>query len=227
MKRKLCSLVFAIAVLCGSLCQGSVLVFERSPTQFANGEAIPQTYGDNITTSPDGNGFVYGAAGGITPNITATYFGLATHWGPDYGDLSNVAYGAEAGGNGIFGITLTADPGYNVVLKEFFLAGWNHADYDINSVRILDGANNVLLNLSTHIEGDANGPQHTVYSPNIQGQVLTIEIDAANLGGNRDNIGIDNVQFSQVTPEPTSIAIWSLSAVGLCLMRRRRKALAA
>jgi len=219
-----------MALLSAEVAQGSVLIFEKTgPTgQFTLGELIPQTYGDNITTSPDSNFFLYGSAGGITPNITASYFGTVRHWGTGYGDMSEVAYGND--GTGIFGVELTAAAGFEVQLSEFHLAVFPDTDFDIKSVVVRDAANNVLFSGSNHIEGDLIGPRHTTYLPAVQSQFLRIEIDASNLTG-RDIIGLDNVTFSQVNvsaavPEPATLTLWSLGALGCAIAghRRRRRA---
>ncbi len=44
--------------------------------------------------------------------------------------------------------------------------------------------------------------------PNIFGESLTIAINTAGLGGNSDNIALDNIQFSQVSAVPVPAAFW-------------------
>jgi hypothetical protein len=57
--------------------------------------------------------------------------------------------------------------------------------------------------------------------------VITIVVDSTGLGGSTDNIGLDNITFSEseVTagvPEPGSLILVSLGAPILYLLLRRR-----
>jgi hypothetical protein len=154
----------AWALIAGGLCvspvRATVLTFD---TALPNGSAVPPGYGQRVTaTSQDG--FFYGAAGGFTPNVTVSYGPVASDvhlWNLDYGDLQQVIY-RETEGAGILEVTLAADPGYQVILQSFDLAGWPNADYIINSVQVIDAFEAVVFARSeVLIEGDFNGPRRT------------------------------------------------------------------
>jgi hypothetical protein len=160
----------------------------------SNGNAVDQAYGDNVTSTINGS-FSYGAAGGFTPNVTASYTPGAAFWDVDYGDLTNVLYQTQTTGN--FALTLTADTGYDVLLDSFDLAGWPDTDYTINSVTVSDGSNNLFSQSNVAIEGDSGHSAFNFTSPLTASQLI-ISFDSSNLGSfSSDNIGIDNVQFSQ------------------------------
>lgn len=177
----------------------TVLTFEP---RGGDGTAIDSAYGSRVT-SPAQGGFVYGSAGGFTPNVVIEYGPVTDdvhRWSGDYGDLQDVIY-REAEGAGILTVTLRADPGFLVVLRRFDLAGWPNTDYTINGVQVLDGAGTVVFSQpDAAIRGASGSPRHTGFdfgpSP-LVAQVLTMQIDSRNLGGGSDNIGIDNIEFSQ------------------------------
>ena len=167
----------------------------------ANAAVLPTTYGDRITTASKA-GFIYGAAGGITPGITVSYGPDAANvrqWKDGYGDLHNVLFAGDSA-KGILDITLSADLGSQVNLASLDLGGGANTDYTINSFSIFDGGSNVLFTQSNlKVEGDANGALHTHLDfSSIHSRVLRIHIDASNLGTNGDQIGVDNIQFSQL-----------------------------
>lgn len=70
---------------------------------------IPGTYGDNVSSSPDGNGFLYGMGGGWTPNVTTHYrsrnigTGVIGSSHLDFrttaGDIENIAFAPESIGH--------------------------------------------------------------------------------------------------------------------------------
>lgn len=226
------SVCFAALALAANA-SAAVLIFERSP-QFVNSEAIPQAYGDRITAismpaGPPATSFLYGAAGGFTPNIVVQYDGLTAsddirYWDNNYGDLTHVAWGFT--GETTFGLTLTADAGFSAILTSFDLAGWSNADYTIDAVRVY-GTGNVLLFSQSDVlvQGNFDGPRRTTFDfgPGLVSSVLRLEIDADRLGTASVNIGLDNVQFSQ-TPEPATIVTWSaLACCGLAFGARRRR----
>lgn len=209
---------------------GSVLTFDIAG--MGNYDDIPAAYGDNITATTDG-GFSYGQGNGFTPNIVVDYATLNTStgavvatnldwWNNDYGDLQGVAF--PVNGSSIAELTLSAAPGFLVRLNSFDLAGYNHWDHPNSQVRILNGAGQVVLDYSpVTIEGDANGPQHSTFLPNLVGSTIRIRF-----AYNDWNIGIDNVNFDELAGNPTGIpepGTWLLSAAGLsmlALVRNRR-----
>jgi len=221
---------------------------------FPEGYAVYQEYGDRVTSSSQLLGtttFEYGEGGeGYTPNVVVEYgpFSIFTGgpslWRYDYGDLVRVLYqgstAAETGNNYDFlVINLRADYGYDALLYGFDLGGWFQSDYEINSVSVYDAQFNEgfpELNRAFH---DPNatvfgaGPTHTSYTFNapIRGKVISILIDAKNLGNTSELIGIDNIRFGQdidpdpgpaPVPEPAS-ALLMAAGLGAVVLRARRR----
>ncbi len=182
------------------------------PTIGGNG---PETdYGDRAygaTTNAPGGQFTYGNAGeGFTPNVVADFFSgsdtspafpRVSLWQDGYGDLINNLFGNN---NSLsLNVRLTADPGFVVQLHDFDVAGWPNADYTIAAVRVLDGSTELFAQPDVKVEGDAIGARHTSFSfaTALSAASLFIQIDYGNLpGGQQDNIGIDNIRFSQSPP---------------------------
>ena len=190
-----------------------------------SGNAVPQDYGDRATgavVDVSGGQFTYGNAGeGYTPNVLVEYFtGAATAinpgvsiWQAGYGDLTNLIFGNN---NSLsLNVRISADPGYQVQLYHFDLAGYPGADYVIDAVRISDGTSSLMEQFDVPVEGDAAGPGHSAFdfaSPLTAAQLL-IEIDYGNLpGSQQDNIGLDNLRFGQSPP-----AVVPLPPTGLLL----------
>jgi hypothetical protein len=116
-----------------------------------------------------------------------------------YGDLSGVAC-QEDGDFGVLELTLTADPGFLVVLEGFDLAGLG-SDMLVAAVEVRDGLGAELFSQSDAvIVGESLS--HTEFrfsSPTLMGQSLTLRVDVSNLENTDSHlVGLDNVQFSQV-----------------------------
>lgn len=219
------------------------------------GAAVPQDYGDRVTGSPmavAGGAFTYGEAGeGFTPNVVVDYFsgGNVSLWTIDYGDLANVIFASP--GSQVMNVRLTADPGFEVRLFHFDLAGWPQADYTINGVSVSSGATTLFSQADVLVEGNATGPRHTAFDfpTPLAGPELLIAIDVANIAsGQQDNIGLDNLRFAQNPPpdgngggngnggngngggnggpigvaEPDAMAVLGIGLALLGMMRRRR-----
>lgn len=207
----------------------TVLTFDILP-QPANNDPIDQNYGDRVTAAVMG-GFSYGIAGGFTPNVVASYgptgpgpTDYVYFWDQDFGDLTNVIAQFSGSANyGIILLTLTADPGFVVMLDAFDLAGWNRSDRTINSVQVQDGLGNTLFSQNNVLVLGA-GPAHTSFAGlNLSAATLVIRIDASNLpGGNGLNVGIDNIRFSQNIPEPATTILLG-SALSLLYVIKRAK----
>ncbi len=186
-------------------------------------------YGDRITSFTNGI-FSYGSAGGLTPNVVVDYPNNQTLWWLlEYGNLTNVIY-AEESGTSILDVTLTADPGFEVVLDSFDLAGWR-GDYTINSVQVLSGRTSVFSQSNVFISGTTRTSFNTSNLGSLAASTLTIRFDAANLGSDSDNIGLDNIQFSQRstsfspvgTSEPSAlVAISAVAGIATFLKRARK-----
>jgi hypothetical protein len=205
-------------------------------------QPVPQNYGDNVSSlpGPDTNGYIYDGSGysgptyGPTPNVVVDYAplpNLPTANGFDYwpssgtfGDLVHVLYSPD---QGFFTITLTAQNGHLVSLKSFDLAA-DTANATINNLKVtVDGTptditpaspNNVL-----HKWSDA--PANTVLthtSFDLTADSFTGTTVQLRLDNSSGTIGIDNIAFAEVVPEPASIGL--LGCVATLLLRRRRLA---
>jgi hypothetical protein len=238
-------LVTGMAVcFCGTDARATVLTFDQIrlsgvvvPT--ISGNAVPQDYGDRVSGSPQpvaGGQFTYGEGGeGFTPNIVVDYSvaglpsGGVSLWEENYGGLTNALFGNQ---NSLaLQVQFTADDGFDAQLHEFDLAGWPNADYTINAVRVLAGSAVVFSASDVLVEGDFNGPRRTSFDfplP-LSGSRLLIEIDYSNLpAGQQDNIGIDNIRFSQnppateaPIPEPSTFLLLGAASLGVVALKRR------
>jgi hypothetical protein len=221
----------------------SVLTFDIFDPAYAGTENFPegfqvaQEYGDRVTSLSTMNGtttFEYGVgAEGFTPNVEVSYdpssifTGGPSLWRYDYGDLVRVLYqGSTFTGFGndydYLTIRFQADPSYDAVLYGFDLGGWFQTDYVIDGVAVYDGEFNGFFPELNRVFFDEDatvlgaGPSHTSYSfgTPLQGNVITILIDANNLGPDSELIGIDNIRFGQaqstngVVPEAASLVVW-------------------
>jgi Ca2+-binding RTX toxin-like protein len=165
-----------------------------------DGAAINPRYGDRVLTSNQ-NGFSYSTAGGTTPNVKVDYGPIATNvrqGANGFGDLTNVIFAGDAAG-GVLDLVLTADLGHEVSLSSFDLASAGNVDRTIKSIRVTDAVGNVLFSQTNAlIAGDNVGSRHTSITINsAQARVVRIRIDASNLGANGDQIGLDNLKFSE------------------------------
>ncbi len=225
----------------------TILVFDQSRdatgstvVATAAGSDVQQDYGDRVTGSPmavAGGQFTYGNGGeGFTPNVVVDYFSGADVglWTVQYGDLTNVLFArAPLSGTiaGSLNVRLTADPGYQVQLYHFDLAGWPNADYTIDAVNIFGNGATLFSLANVLVEGDANGPRHTSFdfsSPLTAAQLL-IQIDIGNIAASsQDNIGMDNIRFGQTPPAaipvPAASVLFGSGLVLLAARFRRRPA---
>lgn len=195
-----------------------------------SGRGVQQDYGDRVqgaTMNVAGGQFTYGEAGeGYTPNILVDYFTATASpsnpgvslWENGYGDLTNVIFGSNHSQS--LNVRLSADSGYQVQLYHFDLAGWANLDYTINAVTIFGNSVALFSQDNVLVEGDSNGPRHTVFdfAAPLTAQELLIQIDYSNLaGGQHDNIAMDNIRFGQ-TPPPPPVPLppaWLLLGSGL------------
>jgi hypothetical protein len=218
---------FALGILLASLAFSArvarcdtILIFESS-SGFSIG-SVDSNYGSRVTSNNQG-GFLYGGLAD-TPNVVATYGTSTYSWPTQYGDLQNVAYTAAF--DGILRVTLAADPGFLVAVQSFDLAGWPSTDYTIRSVQVTDGDNHVFYsNTNLLVQGDTVGPRHTTLNfSTASASVIKISIDASNLTADfgAQDVGLDNLRFSQATvPEPATATTALLAACCLTLRLAR------
>ncbi len=212
-----------IALLATASVQATVLTYDFSGSPgVADDAQIPADYGDNVTGASMSGGagtYGYGNFGeGFTPNVTAEHGVNTNFYGSGYGDLTNVAYASD----GLFSLQLATGPTQNVTLFSFDLAGFG-GSYQIDSVSVFANGVQVFLQQNVTVNGSGNGTGRTSFTFNqpFRGNTITLQFDASNLGtANALNVGIDNIQFGQAVPEPSSVVL-ALSAAGLAFVVRR------
>jgi hypothetical protein len=207
-----------------SSASATVLTFDiDGATEFS---AMPQAYGDNVTSTTMGS-FHYGSAGGFTPNIVVSYIGPAANtelsfWDTGYSDLTNVVENEDDGENG-YTLRFNAGSGVFVRLDGFDLGNFGAA-VTLPGLSVVDGNGNVLFS-QTNIMVPANSQPHLDFdfASGLFGAELNIIVDTTGLGGNSDNIGLDNLEFEEsAVPEPTTLALLLLGAIGGATMLRKR-----
>jgi len=211
----------------------TILTFDIDTSQPSSILGMSQAYGDNVTSTTMGVRSYGVGAEGFTPNVSVSYAGNPTtdltRWTTSYGDLVNVLEN-EADGQDRLTITLAADAGFNAKLFGFDMAGWPTTDYVIPFLKVLDGSNNVLFSQANAFIEGTSGHSTFSFGSGLSAQSLTIYIDLTGLGGNSDNIGIDNIRFGQsvVAPAVPETSTWAMMIVGFGAvgfgMRRRRTA---
>jgi len=204
--------------------QATILTFDIDNN--GAGQLLQGEYGDNVTTATMGS-FHYDVSNGTTPDVTTSYLGQGAQaelnwWSTGYSDLTNVAEYEPDGAPG-YSITLTAAAGWNVVLNGFDLGNFG-GEITVPSITVLGDGNAVLAQFNNFVL-TASNTAHSPFSfgPALQGQSLTINFDLTGLGGNSDNVGIDNISFNQVAalvPEPATMGAL---AIGIAALVRRRR----
>lgn len=239
------TILFILGGLISGAAQATVLQFDQTRSAATGttvepvyaGANLPQDYGDRVGGSPQtvsGGQYTYGNEGeGFTPNVEIAYaLGIPTAsgevqmWTSGYGGLTNVAFGTP--GSQQINIQFSADPGYSVLLHGFDLAGYPGADYTIDGVAVFEVSNTLFSQSNVVVGGDGFGQPftHFEFSTPLSGSSLTLQIDYANIAsGQQDNIGLDNVRFSQFpspVPEPSTWAFF-LAGCGLLVWVARRR----
>ncbi len=199
-----------------STSNASILTFDGISDFF-----IPEDYGDNITSTLDGvTGYEYGMGNGFTPNITVEYApdtGGFSLWPTNYAELVNAL------GHGSFDvpgeIILTPDPGYQVTLNSFDIAGWVNVDYQTQFAIYDDNGSLASPNL---FSADLLVPGANSINP-LAGSITatgSLHIFVSNIG----STGIDNINFDQtVIPVPAAVWLFGSGLLGLIGVARRKK----
>lgn len=217
------TLLLGAGALFAASAQATILTFDLSPSVPNYGD-IPGTYGDNVNAASDAVGS-YSMGNGYTPNVTTEYrtwristdtvaYNHLDFWDFNYGDLVNVAFGVSSSDH-FAEITLVPEPGWAIRLNSFDLAGYSKIDHPNSQVRILDAATEtVLIDYSPVTVLGAGGitGTHSTFTPSLTfaGPI------SIRYGYNDWNVGIDNINFDQVTvvPEPETYAML-LAGLGL------------
>jgi len=212
----------ATALTLASAAHASVLTFVIDG--IGNFGAIPQDYGDRVTSADDGIFHYEIGSEGPTPNVIATYptdGGIdPSYWSTGYGDLVDV-YFEDADGNGSGEVILSADYGYEVVLYSFEMAAYSSAfssDPTIDSVRVMGCSPAPLFE---QIDAVISETTHTTYdfvSSPLQAREIRIQFESGVLGGLSDDIGLDTIRFGQVKVAAEEMPCPSDIAVPLCVL---------
>jgi MYXO-CTERM domain-containing protein len=193
--------------------QATVLTFE---TISQLGPSAGGTYGDRVTGAGPG----LGTAGGPTPNIVLDFVPTSTSF-PFSVYASGYSGLVSALGHNSFNIPgyvqLTPDAGWDVVLTSFDIGAWGGASYPDSRIQVVDTAGTVHFD-----SGVFTFPGNTVrsYLPEPIRSSLPLRLVVQDFG----DLGLDNLQFSQVAtvPEPGTWAMWLAGAAVLGGLARRR-----
>jgi hypothetical protein len=168
-----------------------------------SGSLLSQNYGDRVASATMGN-FSYGTDGGFTSNVVVDYEGKrppnpsdeVSVWTTGYSDLANVVYYEWDGAPG-FSIAFRADPGFVVSLAGLDMGNFGAARI-LPALRVLNAGGQPLFE-EMNIAVPAGNQSHLSFTfpSNVLSTALTIDVDTTGLGGDTDNIGLDNIQFSQ------------------------------
>ncbi len=202
--------------------QATVLTFDIDG--IGNFDAMPQTYGDNVVAADNGD-FHYGTAGGITPNIAVSYADPdgndITYWSTGFNDLVGVLNNEDDGETG-YNVTFSAESGFNASLDSFALGNFSSA-ITLPGITITDGNGNTLFSqLNTLLPASSDSPLLFSFS-GLSAQEINLHIDTTGLGSSSDNVGLDNIQFSQVSTVPVPAAAWLFGSglIGLLGLGKR------
>ncbi len=195
--------------------QATVLTFD---TITELGPGVGGTYGDRVT----GAGSGLGTAGGPTPNIVLDFVptGSTTPFSVYSSGYSGLV---SALGHTSFNVPgyvqFTPDAGWDVVLTSFDLGAWSASSYPDSRIQVVDTAGTMFFDT-----GVFTFPATTVrsYLPEPIRSSLPLRLVVQDFG----DLGLDNVQFSQVAtiPEPGTWAMWLAGAAVLGGLARRRRA---
>jgi len=216
-------LCLGLAVV-GATSHATILTFDIAGA--TSGSTLSQDYGDNVTATTMG-AFGYGDTHGFTPDVVTEYDGFGAteelnFWTTGYSDLTNVAEYEPDGAPG-FAINLVASGGNLVELHGFDLGNFG-SEITIPSLTITDEANNVLFSQTNFVLPVWSTPHLSFdFGTPLVGQTIRIAFDLTGLGGNSDNVGIDNIAFSQApVPEPMTL-VGLAAGIGALARRRRNK----
>lgn len=184
----------------------------------ANGSAIPQAYGDNVTALTQA-GFGYGVGiEGFTPNVRVDYGTVANpamfnlnFWDLGYGNLTNIGW------SGPFTQINLTNTGPNLVgLYSLDMATFGPDS--LGTVTISD-ENDVVLYSSGSVT--FSGTTHTAFD--FSSSPLTADVIKIGLTGVSGFYGIDNIRFGEIIPVPEPSVGCLVGLAGWLALQRRRR----
>lgn len=237
---KLLALSVVATIPFSDIASATTLTFDTNAPPVSDFEILRQDYGDRVSgANTDATGTGAAAAGsysigseGTTENVVVDYVGGPgadpSLWTTGYGDLSNV-YFNDLDANGSIGIQFTADAGFAVTLESFEMADYLSGGQTVSSIEVFDANNMSIWSLSdVFITGD-NSSHIDFDNLGLTSSALFLTI-ALDFGGASDEVGLDNVVFSQsvvsAVPIPAALPLFGtgLAALGFLGWRKKRKA---
>lgn len=200
-------MIFLAALLAavGADLNATVLTFDVDG--LPNGSILSAGYGNRVSCSQMG-AFHYGLESGVTPNVTVAYAGDHTwsafpiFWTTGYNDLINIIENESDGDTG-YQVVFQADPNTIVQLESFDVGNWG-GSINVPEIRVADGDGTILFQMAGVTLPANSVPQHVHLEmpPEVRASKLILRVDTSGLGGYSDNIGLDNIRFSQDPPAP-------------------------
>lgn len=207
----------AACLLAPAVSHGTVLTFDG--TYWFEGRVAPDSYGSFVTGNT--GSFVYGPECDITPDVQVDYVGTMRWKDVGYGDLQGFLH-ADHPNNAtqrFMSIVMANVSGGTVALHSFDLAAESDEALQVDWVRVYrDGV--IAYNNPTPLIPNL-GRLSIMFDPPIVGTLVMIELNMTRLSFKSEQIGIDNIKFSQ--PGIPSPGVGALAAAGLGLLAFRRR----
>lgn len=234
-------MLVGLSVLASTPAAATILTFQIAGAMNVDGQILPDSYGDNVTASPDANSHSYGfGAEGATPDVTVSYGGPGEvpRVRPDFAPGAYVYYNDNSIAGVTLTTTLTAAPGFLVDLYGFDLAA-DFATFNINGFRVADLATSDIMFTSGIVGLQAGVRDSFDFSQApLSGSQLQILVDLTFDNPDIGSVspGITDIRFGQTrldgpppvggVPEPATWAmlVLGLGGVGASLRRRDRHA---
>ena len=179
------------------------VVIDFDDLTLADGQPIPQTYGDTLSFDVSYRELDSFGDGAVAVSSLA-------FWTNDYGDLQNVAWGSDNITSRVAEIrfdSLSANP---LVLNRFDAACWD-GSANSETFRVYDGNYSLLFELASF---DVDDVTRDTITPNVFSGTLILQWDYPWA------VAVDNISITAV-PEPSSLAMLGVFSA-CCVFGRRR-----